>query len=96
MGAWRRLQPAGGHGTLRLVQIVHKKGGDEVESRPTLSTTEAGKLLGVTDETVKRWWKLGLIEGYKTNPFPHGRLRLYQDSVEEYDRQRKSRHPSKA
>jgi predicted site-specific integrase-resolvase len=59
-------------------------------SRPTLSTTQAGLILGVKHETVKQYWQRGLIEGYLTIPGKHGRLRLYRDSVEEYDRKRKS------
>lgn len=58
--------------------------------RPTLSTTEAGDLLGVTQDTIKRYWLKGLIEGYLTIPEKHGRLRLYRDSIEAFDRKRKS------
>lgn len=61
------------------------------EARPTISTTEAGRMLDVTHDTIRAWWKRGLIEGYLSTPGPHGRLRLYRDSVEAYDRQRKSR-----
>lgn len=60
------------------------------ECRPTLSTTQAGLILGVKHETVRAYWERGLIEGYLTIPDKHGRLRLYRDSVEEYDRKRKS------
>ena len=59
--------------------------------RPTISSTEAAKILGVTDDTIRAWFDRGLIEGYKTSPLRRGRLRLYRDAVEEFDRQRKSR-----
>ncbi len=62
-----------------------------VENRPTIGSSEAGRMLGVTHETVRAYWERGLIDGYLTIPAKHGRLRLYRDSVEEYDRQRKSR-----
>lgn len=59
-------------------------------ARPTLTTTQAGRLLDCTEDTVRVYWRKGLIEGYRTIPGPHGRLRLYRDSVEEFDRKRKS------
>lgn len=74
---------------LRLVRYL--KGGDCVtELRPTLTTTKAGQLLEVTHETVRRYWEQGWIEGYLMTPGKHGRLRLYLDSVEAFDRKRKS------
>ena len=60
-----------------------------------MTTVQAGDYLDCDHQTVVRLWTLGHIEGYKTSPGKHGRLRLYRDSVEEYDRQRKSRPPVK-
>jgi hypothetical protein len=59
------------------------------DTRPTLTTGQAGRLLAVTHETVRRYWELGLLEGYLMAPGKHGRLRVYRDSVEAFDRQRK-------
>jgi predicted site-specific integrase-resolvase len=59
--------------------------------RPTISTTEAGRMLGVKHETIRAYWERGLIEGYLTIPDKHGRLRLYRESVEKYARQRENR-----
>lgn len=63
-------------------------------SRPTVSTFEAAQMLDVSHDTIKNYWKRGFITGYLTLPTKGGRLRLYRDSVEEFDRQRKSRSPS--
>jgi len=60
-------------------------------NRPTISTFEAGRLLSVSHDTVRNYWHRGLIEGYVSTSMKGGRLRLYRDSVEEFDRQRKSR-----
>jgi excisionase family DNA binding protein len=60
-------------------------------SRPVYTTGQAATALGLSIDTIKRLWERGLIEGYLTSPIKGGRLRLYRDSVEEFDRQRKSR-----
>jgi hypothetical protein len=36
---------------------------------------------------------LGVIAGYRKTPSARGRIRLYRDSVEQFDRQRKSQAP---
>lgn len=61
------------------------------DSRPTLTTTEAGRLLCVAHETIRRYWEAGLIDGYLTRPGKHGRLRVYRDSVVAFQRQRQNR-----
>jgi len=60
------------------------------EERPTISPAEAGRMLGVSHETAKTYWRKGFIEGYLMTPGPHGRLRIYRDSVETFDKMRKS------
>lgn len=60
------------------------------EDRPTVSPKEAGKMLGVSHDTVKNYWKRGWIEGYQTFPGLRGRVRLYRDSIEAFDKMRKS------
>jgi predicted site-specific integrase-resolvase len=61
-----------------------------------MTTTEAGRYLGVTQDTVRNYWERGLIEGYLTIPVKHGRLKVYRESVEEFDRQRKNQAPRKS
>ncbi len=58
--------------------------------RPTMSTREAAAYLGVSRPTLLRLWSQGLLEGYRVTPYQNGRVRLYRDSVEEFDRQRKN------
>ena len=60
------------------------------EQRPTVSTFEAGRMLQVSDETAKRYWRRGWIEGFRSIPGPTGRLRLYRDSVEAFAERRKN------
>lgn len=65
------------------------------ESRPTITTSEAGRRLGVARLTIRRYWHAGYLAGYLTRPGKHGRLRVYVDSVEELlleRQQRESRH----
>lgn len=62
-----------------------------VESRPTLSTTQAGRRLGVSHETIRRYWAAGLLAGYLSRPGKHGRLRVYSDSVEVLEEKRQQR-----
>jgi len=47
--------------------------------RPVLTTTEAGKILGLGDEAVKRYLQAGRLEGFK---LPGGHYRVFADSVE--------------
>lgn len=62
-----------------------------LDSRPTLTTTQAGRRLGVAHETVRRYWDAGLLSGYLSRPGKHGRLRVYVDSVEVLERNRQQR-----
>lgn len=62
-----------------------------MENRPLMSATEVAEYLGVSHDTVNRLFARGEIDGYKQTLRRNGRLRLYRDSVEMYDRQRKSR-----
>jgi excisionase family DNA binding protein len=52
---------------------------DETESRQVLSTTQAGKLLSVSDETIKRYLAAGTLKGFK---LPGGYYRVFRDSVD--------------
>ena len=63
------------------------------EDRPTMSATDAAALLGISKPTLLRLWTQGLVEGYQLTPYRNGRIRLYRDSVELFDRQRKSQAP---
>ena len=58
--------------------------------RPTMSPKEAAALLALSEDTVVRWYILGEIEGFRKTPSARGRIQLYSDSVEAFDRQRKS------
>lgn len=58
--------------------------------RPTMSAQAAAKYLGISRPTLLRLWVQGLIAGYRATPAPNGRVRLYQDSVELFDRRRKN------
>ena len=60
------------------------------QDRPTISPKEAAALLEISEDTVVRWYVLGTIEGYRKTPSARERIRLYRDSVEAFDRQRKS------
>jgi excisionase family DNA binding protein len=63
------------------------------EDRPTISAQEAATLLGVSKPTLLRLWAQGFLEGYRLTPYRNGQIRLYRDSVEQFDRQRKSQAP---
>ena len=83
---------------LLLVQFpqyphCQRKGGGMQHDRPTMSPKEAAALLALSEDTVVRWFSLGTIEGYRKTPSARGRIRLYRDSVEAFDRQRKSQVP---
>lgn len=60
------------------------------EDRPTMSAQEAAAYLGISKPTLLRLWGQGTLGGYRVTPARNGRIRLYRDSVEEFDRQRKS------
>jgi hypothetical protein len=58
--------------------------------RKTVGSVEAGRMLDVSHDTIQNYWKAGYIEGYKQSGQYRGRLRIYVDSLEAFDRQRKS------
>jgi len=58
-----------------------------------MSPKEAAAYLDISEDTVVRWFSLRTIEGYRKTPSARGRIRLYRDSVEAFDRQRKSQVP---
>ena len=60
------------------------------EDRPTMSAQEAADYLGISRPTLLRLWSQGFLEGYRVTPYQNGRVRLYRDSVERFDRQRKN------
>lgn len=60
------------------------------EDRPTMSVNEAAERIGISKPTLLRLWAQGLLEGYRVTPYRNGRVRLYRDSVEVFDRQRKN------
>ena len=64
--------------------------GDLQENRPTMSVQEAADYLGISKPTLLRLWTQGLIEGYRVTPYRNGRVLLYRDTVELFDRQRKN------
>ena len=61
--------------------------------RPTITPREAATYLEISEDTVVRWFIMGAIERYRKTPSARGRIRLYRDSVEQFDRQRKSQTP---
>ena len=63
------------------------------EDRPTMSAQEAAAYLGISKPTVLRLWTQGLLTGYRVTPYPNGRVRIYRDSVELFDSQRKNQAP---
>ena len=48
---------------------------------PTISTREAGQMLGLSPSSICRMWRQGYLEGYKYSPSLHSRLRIYVKSV---------------
>lgn len=55
----------------------------------TLSTKEAAKMLGTSDQTVINWWKDGILAGHKLNPTKaNSPLRIHKTSVEKILRER--------
>lgn len=64
------------------------------EDRPTMSAQEAADYLRLSKPTVLKLWAQRLIKGYRALQAVNGRVRLYRDSVEEFDRQRKSQVPT--
>lgn len=71
-----------------FVSLRRKEG--DVEDRPTMSVGEAAERLGMSKPTLLRLWAQGLLDGYRVTPYRNGRVRLYRDSVELFDRQRKN------
>lgn len=61
-----------------------------MEDRPTMSVGEAAERLGMSKPTLLRLWAQGLLAGYRVTPYRNGRVRLYRDAVELFDRQRKN------
>ena len=55
-----------------------------------MSVNEAVDRIGISKPTLLRLWAQGLLEGYRVTPYRNGRVRLYRDSVEVFDRQRKN------
>jgi len=77
--------------TVRLAQTFRAEGGRFVTyDRPTLSAREAAAYLGISRPTLLRLRSQGLLAGYRATPYQNGRVRLYRDSVEEFDRQHKN------
>ena len=68
-----------------------------MSDRPTMTALEAAQYLGVSHDTINRLMAQGHLQGYKQTLRRNGRFRIYRDSVEAYDRQRKSQAtPSKS
>jgi excisionase family DNA binding protein len=65
------------------------------EDRPTMSAQEAADYLRLSKPTVLKLWAQGLLKGYRALQAVNGRVRLYRDSVEAFDRQRKSQVPTR-
>ncbi|NOK57471.1 MAG: hypothetical protein GFH27_549303n263 [Chloroflexi bacterium AL-W] len=63
------------------------------EDRPTMSAQEAAAYLGISKPTMLRLWTQGLLTGYRVTPYPNERVRIYRDSVELFDSQRKNQAP---
>jgi len=51
------------------------------ETRKSLSTGQAAKLIGCNSKTVRRWVDLGKLEGFKT---PTNLRYVYQDKLDEW------------
>lgn len=47
--------------------------------RAVLTSTEAGKILSVSDETIRRYVSTGKLEGFT---LPGGYYRVYRDSLD--------------
>ena len=62
-----------------------------MKDRPMMTAAEAAQYLGVSHDTINRLMAQGQLQGYKQTLRRNGRFRIYRDSVEAYDRQRKSR-----
>ncbi|MEM8534443.1 MAG: helix-turn-helix domain-containing protein [Chloroflexota bacterium] len=63
------------------------------EDRPTMSAQEAAAYLRISKPTVLRLSTQGLLTGYPVTSYSNGRVRLYRDSVELFDSQRKNQAP---
>ena len=53
-----------------------------MSDRPTLTSSEAAQILGVSMATVARLVKKGELNGYKLTTARNSPLRIYQDSVD--------------
>jgi excisionase family DNA binding protein len=90
----RQLDSCTRSGTISALSALKVKGRDCVQlNRPTITPREAATYLEISEDTVVRWFIMGAIEGYRKTPSARGRIRLYRDSVEQFDRQRKSQTP---
>lgn len=52
----------------------------------TLSPRMAGEMIGIHEDTVKRWIKAGRLTAIRTSPGQHGRWRLRRSDVEAFIR----------
>jgi excisionase family DNA binding protein len=75
---------------LSAIVSLRRREGDLHDDRLTMSVGEAAERLGISKPTLLRLWTQGLLEGYRVTPYRNGRVRLYRDSVEMFDRQRKN------
>lgn len=50
------------------IGVAEKKQKKTAQPKPGLSTTEAAEILGVAQETVRRWVDKGVIKGFRWNP----------------------------
>jgi excisionase family DNA binding protein len=56
----------------------------------TISIKEAAQRLGVDEDTVRNWMKRGWLKGFKLSPGRTSRVRVYVESIEEFERNRPS------
>jgi excisionase family DNA binding protein len=59
------------------------------QDRQTLTAQEAAEQLNISHETVRKYFRRGIIEGVLSHPGRYSRLRLYKDSVDAYEERRK-------
>lgn len=59
------------------------------QQRETIGTSAAGRRLGVSHDTIRNYWQAGKLQGFRMNGLPRGRLMIYVDSLDEFDRQRR-------
>jgi len=58
-----------------------------------MTVPDAAKLLGVSEETVRKLFDAGQITGMRTRPGPGGHRRPSRASVEAYRRRQRGEHP---